>query len=169
MNHWTESQVPNDISWIKYSQLHSYRLPETDITQRHISKHTQFTYLLTYVRSWALPEKLPIVQPVWKFPVTLRNPKVLHRVHKSPPLVPILSQFDPVPTIPSYLSKIHFNIVYPPTSWSCQWPRFLLTFPPISLYAFLVSPIRATCPPHLIMSLLTQFCMIASDFDEFSR
>jgi hypothetical protein len=26
----------------------------------------------------------------------------------------ILSQFDPVPTIPSYLS----NIVYPPTSWS---------------------------------------------------
>jgi hypothetical protein len=47
------------------------------------------TYLLTYVRSWALPEKLPIVQPFRKFPAILRNPKVNHRVHKSPPLVPM--------------------------------------------------------------------------------
>jgi hypothetical protein len=80
-----------------------------------------FTYLLTYVRSWALSEKLPIVQPLRKLPAILRNPKVHHRVHKSPPLVPILSQFDPAHTIPSFLSKIHYNIVHPPTSWSSQW------------------------------------------------
>jgi hypothetical protein len=29
-----------------------------------------------------------------------------------------LSQINPIYTIPSYLSKIHFNIVHPPTSWS---------------------------------------------------
>jgi hypothetical protein len=37
------------------------------------------------------------------------------------PPVPILSQIDPIPTIPSYHSKIHFNIVHPSTSWSSQW------------------------------------------------
>jgi hypothetical protein len=40
--------------------------------------------------------------------------------HKSPPLVTILSQIIPVHTIPFCLSKIHFNIVYPPTSWSSE-------------------------------------------------
>jgi hypothetical protein len=54
--------------------------------------------LLTYVRSWALPEKLPIVQKFRKFPAILRKPTVHHRVHKSPLLVTILSQFDPVHT-----------------------------------------------------------------------
>jgi hypothetical protein len=75
-------------------------------------------YLLTYVRSWALPEKLPIVQPFRNFPAILRNPKVHHRVHKSLPLVPILSQIDPAHTIASYLSKInlipHFLMLYNP-------------------------------------------------------
>jgi hypothetical protein len=56
-----------------------------------------------------------------KFPNILRNPKVHYRVKKSPSLVPVLSNIDPVHTIPSYLSKIYFNSVHSPTSWSSYW------------------------------------------------
>jgi hypothetical protein len=44
-----------------------------------------------------------------ELPSILWNPKFHHRVHKSPPLVPILSQIDPVHTISSCLSKIYFT------------------------------------------------------------
>jgi hypothetical protein len=46
-----------------------------------------------------------------ELPKALWNPKVHHCVHKSPSLVPIQSQIDPVHAIPTYLYKNYFNIV----------------------------------------------------------
>jgi hypothetical protein len=64
-------------------------------------KYVPVTYLLTELSpSWeatncAATQELPSI--LW-------SPKVHHRVHKSPPLVPVLSQIDPVHTIPFSLS-----------------------------------------------------------------
>jgi hypothetical protein len=54
--------------------------------------------------------------------------------------VPILSQINPIHTILSYLSKIYFNIVHPPTSW--YHSGIFLSDPPTT---------NATCPAHLIL------------------
>jgi hypothetical protein len=63
------------------------------------------------------------------------------RVHKRLLLVPILSQIDEVHTIPTYLSKIHSNVVYPPTSRSPQW-SLSFWLPTNKLFAFLFSLIQ---------------------------
>jgi hypothetical protein len=105
-------------------------------TKLHYLFITLLTFF-TYVRSWAFPEKLPIVQPFRKFPAILRNPKVHHRVRKSPLLVTILSQFDPVPTIPSYLSKIHL-ILSTHLRLGLPIGLFPSGFPTNILYAFIL-------------------------------
>jgi hypothetical protein len=97
-----------------------------------------------------------------KLPSILMNPKIHFCVHKRLPLVPILSQINPVHTTSSHFSKIHFNIVHPPTSWSSQ------RFPSFQLSQYLICipllHIRAICPVHLIFLDLISLIILGEEY-----
>ena len=123
------------------------------ITSRPHGKITYSSCLYTYLLTpWCrvLLKKLTVLQLVKKFPAFLWNPKVRYRTHKRPPPVPILGQPNPVHIPTSHLLEIHPNIIHPSMPRSPQW-SLTLRFPHQDPIRSLSSPIRATCPAHLIL------------------
>jgi hypothetical protein len=90
-------------------------------------------------------------EAIGEFPSILWNPKAHHQIHKSSPLVPILSQANPVNTTPSYLSPRFVLILSTHLRLGLPSGQFPSGFPTNNLYAFLFSLIRATFPVHLIV------------------
>jgi len=86
-----------------------------------------------------------------EIPRILWNPNVHYRIHKCPPLDPILSQLDPIQTLTSHFLKIHLNIILPSTPESPKWSLSHKFLHQKTLYTPLLSPIRATCTAHLIL------------------
>lgn len=74
-----------------------------------------------------------------EIPCTLQNQKVHYHGHKSTPRVAILSQINSIHTIPSYLFKIHFNIILPSMPSYSKWP-FCFRFPHKNLVGISLLP-----------------------------
>jgi hypothetical protein len=97
----------------------------------------------------------PVVQPLKAFPAFYETKGVHYHIHTSSPLVPILSQANPVHTDHTIsprsilISSTHLHLGLP-----CPSGLLPSNFPINSLYAFLFSPIHATCLAHLILNLI---------------
>ena len=95
-----------------------------------------------------------------------RNPKVHYRTHKRPPPVSILGQPNPVHIPTFHHLEIRPNI-HPSTPRSPQW-SLSLRFPSKTLYIPLSSPIRGTCPAHLIRLDFITRTILGEEYKSFS-
>jgi len=102
-----------------------------------------------------------------KIPRILWNPKVHYRIHKCTPPVPILHQLDPVHT-PHSTSSIFILILSAHLRLGLPGGLFPSGFPTKTLYTPLLSPIRTTCPAHLILLDLITRIILGEEYRSLS-
>jgi hypothetical protein len=70
-------------------------------------------------------------------------------IYKSPPLVPNLSQLDPLYTPPAYLPKSHSEPILPSASWFSNWSlSFWLSYQNVVHFPLLSHACHMSRPPH---------------------
>ena len=127
----------------------------------HISSLTYPYFLTPLLRSYwfAAGQGIPRIS---------RNLKVHYLTHKRPPHVCILGQPKPVHIPTSHLLEIHPNIIHPSTSRSPQWSLSLRFLHQHTIHPHPLSPIRATCPAHLILLNFITRTILCEQYRSFS-
>ena len=123
--------------------------------------------LLTYSMVQSPPWEANWFAASQEIPRISRNPKVRYHTHKRPPPFSILGQPNPVHIPTSHLLEIHPNIIHPSKPRSPQW-FFPSGFPSKTIYTPLYSPIRATCPAHLILLDFITRTILGQEYKSFS-
>ena len=85
-----------------------------------------------------------------EIPRNLCSPIVHYCIHKLPSPFTVLSQINPVHAFSSNYLKIHFKIIPPSAPRSCKW-IFSLRLPHQNSVRTSLSPVRVTCPSHLML------------------
>jgi hypothetical protein len=99
---------------------------------------TWLTNSMKQIPSWEA-NRQEILRLLWKRKVHY------YRVHKDSPLVHILSQMNPLHTLPHYFPKVHSDITFPPMSRSSEWS---LPFRFLDQNFVRVSHLHACCMPR---------------------
>ena len=126
----------------------------------------QYTSLLTYSMVQSPSWEANWFEASQEIPRISRNPKVHYRTHKRPPPVSILGHPNPVHIPTSHLLEIHPNIIHPSAPRSPQWSPSLL-LPRQDPIHPLSSPIRATCPAHLILLDFITRTILGEEYKSF--
>ena len=141
-----------------------------NVTLRHVLA-TTVAVLLTYLLTHSMMHS-PSWAANWfatsqEIPRISRSPKVHYRTHKRPPPVSILGQPNSVHIPTSHLIEIRPNIIHPSTPRSPHW-SLSHRFPQQDLIHPLSSPIRATCPAHLILLDFITHTILGEEYRSFS-
>jgi hypothetical protein len=123
-------------NWFVIKKLLHYVIHYT-CTYTH---NENFTYLLTYSLNGAgiFFEELIVTQLIKQLPAFFMETECSLPCSKSPPPDSNLSQPNPVRPIETYLPKVHFNVIFPPTPRSSQ---LSLSFEPPNLNPVNTSPL----------------------------
>jgi hypothetical protein len=138
LNSWLTNSV-NSVSFSHFNPMDTYISHQMSLSHELLLPEACFSELPFDFTKTSYPSLTPRHQ----------NPKVHHRIYTCLPLVPILSQLNPVYTPSASFPKIHSYPIAPSTSRSPEWSlSFGLSHQNLAHVSLLSHACHVPHPPH---------------------